>query len=508
MRRFDKFAVPVIALGLITYWVLQRGPSYLSSYFAALEIQALQDAARLYGGRFLEYTPRHLHPPLTSALLGLWTQLGDTEKILRLFPVLCGWGTLVIYISLLRRKYGLSAAGVAGIFFVVSWGFVVCHVGVLNYGWPLLVSIGMIALYARYLEKQRTKILVALGILSTIGIFSNYTTVFLAVAIWGAIGVYDLLNHGRISKASVLAALLAITPAAVWMIWHKRQLPGDTAAYLAPISLGGGDVFTVLMSGTSHFVVLLFPCEWHWMTGSAPFLAAFGFLLFFGSGPSRWILLPTAICTIVFLLASLLMNFPWDTTRHRFPLLALYSLLISDVCIQTLITLREPVRKHGLSAVAVFTVAIACTHFFYPDWEANNSKLRNANDVATWRATLLADERIVVSDQATWDRLSWYISRKNVSGFHFPLFPEQIHDSLPFRVLLAPVWNFQTKESCKAVSDLLGEINTYGGWRVTSLADMADQYGRPSSCIDSRPGAHKWQAPSAFIVSYNLLYSH
>lgn len=508
MRRLNRFAVPLIALGLILYWILQRGPSYLSSYFAALEIQALQDAARLYSGRFAEYIPRHLHPPLTSAVLGLWTQLGDSERILRLFPVACGLGTLVLYTSLFRDKYGLTAATMAGLFFVSSWGFVVCHVGVLNYGWPLLLTVGMIALYAKYLERRQNKLLLALAVLTTIGIFSNYTIVFPAVALWGALCLYDQIHHGRFKTTSALAALAAIVPGTLWMVWHKSQLPPDTAAYLEPLSLGGGDFFSVLQRGFSNLSLMSFPCEWSEVTQSPIFLIALIALLLFQGSRSRWILLPAALCTIVFLTASLLLYFPWSTSRHLFPLNALYSIAIADICIQMLLKVRAPERTLATVTVLLLIFAMAGSHLFFPDWEATSSKLRNPKDIKQWRASLLADGRVLVSDQATWDRLSWYIRRQNFSGFHFPLFSEQIQEALPFRVILAPVWNFQRKESCQAVNEVLKETETYGGWRITSLADMAEQYGSPQPCIDHGPTAYKWQVPSAFIVSHNLFYGH
>lgn len=503
MRWLNKFSVPLIASALILYWLFQRGPTYLSSYFAALEVQALQDAARLYGGRFMAYIPRHLHPPLTSAMLGLWTQLGDSEKVLRLFPVACAVGTLTIYTSLLRSKYSLATAAMAGLFFVCSWGFVVCHVGVLNYGWPLLLSMGMIALYAKHLEKRQTQLLMALGILTTIGIFSNYTIVFLAVALWASLCVHDWSEQGRVKALTALTAFVAIVPGTLWIFWHKSQLPLDTAAYLVPRSLGGGDFFKALLQGTCHLLLLLFPCEWHGITQSSFFLILFLPLLFFKSSRSRWILLPTGICTASFLVASLLLKFPWDTSRHRFPLIALYSLLIADVCIQTLLQVRPPARKHAMAMVGLLTLATAFSHLFFADWEASSSKLRDPRDLARWRAALLADRRTIVSDQATRDRLSWYIDHRGFSGFHFPLFPEQIQYSLPFRIALAPVWNFQKEESCKALDDLLGANTPPGGWRATSLADIADNYQPPLPCMTARPGAQVWQTSSAFIVNYN-----
>jgi uncharacterized membrane protein len=148
------------------------------------ELISIESAGYAVGATFWKGLLHEIHGPLTSALLHGWMRLGETETWLRLLYVVPSVLTVPLFYRLGRGLAGDATGRIASFAVAISPFQVWYGQEVRNYAWLLLFVTGALIAFVRIWDGRGDRSTwIALTSLLALSLLTNYSTVFLIVAL-------------------------------------------------------------------------------------------------------------------------------------------------------------------------------------------------------------------------------------------------------------------------------------------------------------------------------------
>jgi hypothetical protein len=212
--RWKWLASAVVALSAVTSLILIRYQSLWgdeATQLSALHLTVKETWAWLAGADPYRFgVPSDRMPPLSYVIFHFWAMVfGDSETSIRLASLTGSVIGLWALAAAIRRLSPNLAGIMVLAIFALSLSYV--HYSIETRTYPFVVMVTSITLYAlgKYIdaaEKQGSrKWFVVIVLLNVISLYLHYTSLIFAIAVFGTIGIIDLLE-----RRSLLPAVLGL----------------------------------------------------------------------------------------------------------------------------------------------------------------------------------------------------------------------------------------------------------------------------------------------------------
>lgn len=162
---------------------------------------------------------RNSTPPLFPILIRYISILGDTEKMLRLIPMIAGTASIPAIYYLFREFINKYPAFVLTLMVAVAPTQIKFSQELREYSLTFLLSTLILLFFSRYLNKQDTKDLIILSIFMCFGIFTQYGISLLIICL-NLIYLFTLIANKENRKSRLLRWVLSqiVTLAAALLV--------------------------------------------------------------------------------------------------------------------------------------------------------------------------------------------------------------------------------------------------------------------------------------------------
>jgi hypothetical protein len=509
MKRDSRTVLFVACISWMT-WIVLTGTDHFLALFNALEVQALTDGFKMVYWNYFEFQRVHLHPPLTALLLFAWATINPGEVWIRFFPALCGLFTLLLFAVRLKSRHSVWTVIVATLYLTFTLGFNELHATLLNYGWPVLLGMGLVVAHDKYLRTKANMDLAGFAALSVLACFSEYASLLLLVPLW-----LNLLTSTRHLyplqfRAIWITGTAWALPLAVWLLNHWVKIDPGTSEYLdasALLTVNGTNTF---FEGNAKLLHSLFPFEFSesWAIGIVTAAVVGGL---WGRLQSLALF---AQCYALTLMASLLVHYPWNTFRHRYSLWLLGMFVLVDGL--TSLCPRIPVpwsrfshtplpRPLAISMLAVCGLSLLLA-FHYREDKGYRDMASFAKWASRWNQ-VVRNSPVLFTDGSTVERVHWYAARRPEFSLLNVVPTSGLKASEAVAVPnAARPWTLYDPTVCSSLKKWVRQ-NSSGRWAVAALKLHANDGKELLRCIANDPTlkrSRKWFTDAGWIVESSV----